>query len=77
MELKVSKEITCKCILGDPGADIGAGESLNGRKRTIFFRPFRLSLAPTICPCVSEDDAYVNDKIRDPRQTNISPEHYF
>ena len=32
MELKVSKEITCKCILGDPGADIGAGESLNGRE---------------------------------------------
>ena len=25
-------------------------------RRAIFFRPFRLSLAPTICPWVSEDD---------------------
>ena len=24
--------------------------------RAIFFRPFRLSLAPTICPWVSEDE---------------------
>ena len=24
--------------------------------RAIFFRPFRLSLAPTLCPSVSEDD---------------------
>ena len=24
--------------------------------RTLFFRPFRLSLAPTICPWVSEDE---------------------
>ena len=24
--------------------------------RALFFRPFRLSLAPTICPWVSEDD---------------------
>ena len=26
--------------------------------RAIFFRPFRLSLAPTICPWVSEDDTF-------------------
>ena len=31
----------------------------------IFFRPFRLSLAPTICPWVSEDE-----------QTSV-PNHYF
>ena len=48
----------------------GARESLNGRKyiygtlfspfftflRATFFRPLNLSLAPTICPWVSEDD---------------------
>ena len=28
--------------------------------RAIFFRPFRLSLVPTICPWVSEDDSGVN-----------------
>ena len=45
----------------------GARESLNGREnmarrvkngeflRAIFSRAFRLSLAPTICPWVSED----------------------
>ena len=51
-------------ILGDPGADSGgkgktkrAGK--NGAKitflRAIFFHPLSLSLAPTICPWVSED----------------------
>ena len=48
---------------------MGARESLNGRKNkargkalftvffcAIFFRLFRLSLAPTICPWVSEDE---------------------
>ena len=40
----------------------GTRESLNGRKnilhflRATFFRPFRLSLVPTICPWVSEDE---------------------
>ena len=35
-----------------------ARESLNGRKNIYgtFFRPFRLSLVPTICPWVSEDE---------------------
>ena len=52
-------------ILGDPGADSGGeGKSKRAGKydspsfsflRAIFFRPFRLSLAPTICPWVSED----------------------
>ena len=28
--------------------------------RAIFFRPFRLSLAPTICPWVSEDELTSN-----------------
>ena len=28
--------------------------------RAIFFRPFRLSLAPTICPWVSKDGSYKN-----------------
>ena len=50
-------------ILGDPGADSG-GEGKSKRaekygtkksKERIFFRPFRLSLAPTICSWVSED----------------------
>ena len=30
--------------------------------RAIFFRPFRLSLAPTICPWVSEDGVYLTGK---------------
>ena len=30
--------------------------------RAIFFRPFRLSLAPTICPWVSEDAMELNPK---------------
>ena len=30
----------------------------------IFFRPFRLSLAPIICPWVSEDDIGVNSTIK-------------
>ena len=53
------------------GQIVGARERLNGRKkmarrkvkfspfftflRAIFFRPFSLSFAPTICPWVSED----------------------
>ena len=45
------------CILGDPGADSGdQGKS----KRAEKFRPFRLSLAPIICPWVSEDGRGVN-----------------
>ena len=28
--------------------------------RALFFRPFRLSLAPTICPWVSEDGRYLH-----------------
>ena len=31
--------------------------------RAIFFRPFRLSLAPTICPWVSEDGSLATEKI--------------
>ena len=47
------------------GQIVGARERLNGRKkmspfftflRAIFFRPFSLSLATTICPWVSEDE---------------------
>ena len=34
---------------------MGTRESLNGRKKKL---PFRLSLAPTICPQVSEDGFY-------------------
>ena len=30
-------------------------EKNSARKSAIFFRPFSLSLAPTICPWVSED----------------------
>ena len=41
------------------GQMVGTRESLNGREiffvLYIFFRPFRLSLAPFICPWVSED----------------------
>ena len=62
IDLKFSVWFTL--ILGDPGADSGgkgktkrAGK--NGAKitflRAIFFHPFSLSLAPTICPWVSED----------------------
>ena len=36
-------------ILGDPGADSGG--------KAIFFRPFSLSFATTICPWVSEDES--------------------
>ena len=44
-------------ILGDPGADSGdsSRRSLLFFVPIIFFRPFRLSLAPFICPWVSED----------------------
>ena len=30
--------------------------------RAIFFRPFRLSLAPFICPWVSEDGRYLKHR---------------
>ena len=51
-------------ILGDPGADSGgegkSKQTYSPRSRLFFadiFRlPFRLSLTPTICPWVSEDD---------------------
>ena len=58
-------------ILGDPGADSGGkGKTKRAEKKGakkskdrrsllffffFFFRPFSLSLAPTICPWVSED----------------------
>ena len=47
-------------ILGDPGADIGdEGKSKRAEKcgtyTYTFFHPFRLSLAPFICPWVSEE----------------------
>ena len=53
-------------ILGDPGADSGRNRKSKraekyGTKKSkgnLFFRPFRLSLAPTICPWVSEDGLY-------------------
>ena len=49
-----------KNILGDSGADSGGKETTkraekNTFLRAIFFRPFRLSLAPNICPWVSKD----------------------
>ena len=48
------------------GQIVGARERLNGRKitflRAIFFRPFSLSLAPTICPWVSEDVSSLDHK---------------
>ena len=37
--------------------------------RALFFRPFRLSLAPTICPWVSEDAGIPNHKNRSFRDT--------
>ena len=53
-------------MLGDPGADSGGkGKSKQAVKMAqrkvilrviFFFGPFRLSLAPTICPWVFEDD---------------------
>ena len=58
-------------ILGDPGADSGGkgktkrAEKMARRKvknGAIFFRPFSLSLAPTICPWVSEDDPRSNPR---------------
>ena len=51
------------------GQIVGARERLSGRKKmvrrkvkngAIFFHPFSLSLAPTICPWVSEDDPRSN-----------------
>ena len=114
-------------ILGDPGADKGARESLNGRKnmygmkkskerreeplgtmsyqtsskrsppfwlligarktqvfkfpfftflRAIFFRPFRLSLVPTICPWVSED-VHIRDIGRNFFQLSTSLEYFY
>ena len=50
-----------KSILGDPGADSGSkGKSKRMQKKkwyeeTVPFSAIRLSLAPTICPWVSED----------------------
>ena len=44
-----------RLILGDPGADSGGEGKSKSFLRAIVFCPFRLSLAPTICPWVSED----------------------
>ena len=38
--------------------------------RATFFRPFRLSLAPTICSWVSEDDLVGRDEKRAPLKTS-------
>ena len=60
------------------GQIVGARESLNGRKNkarsllffcAIFFRLFRLSLAPTVCPWVSEDDKSHNVMALDTQQS--------
>ena len=75
---------------------MGTRESLNGRKNVarrnffvpyIFFRPFRLSLAPTICPWVSEDGKYSGRKKEGAREREtrvslsrprvVSCAHYF
>ena len=47
----------------------GAKKSKNGEKHSVlyfssrhFFRPFRLSLAPTICSWVSEDDGLFQEE---------------
>ena len=45
--------ITQGQIVGDEGKSKGAGKY--GTKKSTFFRPFRLSLVPFICPWVSED----------------------
>ena len=45
--------ITQGQIVGDEGKSKGAEKY--GTKKSIFFRPFRLSLVPFICPWVSED----------------------
>ena len=43
---------TYQPILGDPGGDSGG----DGEAKRAENRPFRLSLAPTISPWVSEDE---------------------
>ena len=71
----LANESRFTCILGDPGADRGgkgkfkrAKENVDEEKHSrltmlffvaIFFRPFRLPLASTICPWVSEDVSLV------------------
>ena len=64
-------------ILGDPGADSGGKgktkrvEKMARRKvknvlyfsSRHFFHPFSLSLAPTICPWVSEDASFLDDRL--------------
>ena len=60
-----NKSMGCaEIILKDPGQRVGARESLNGQKKSgakndfslrHFYRLFRLSLVPAICPWVSED----------------------
>ena len=61
-----NKSIGCtEIILKDPGQIVGTRASLNGQKKKNgaknylslrhFYRLFRLSLAPTICPWVFED----------------------
>ena len=60
-----NKSIGCtEIILKDPGQIVGTRASLNGQNKNgaknylslrHFYRLFRLSLAPTICPWVSED----------------------
>ena len=55
-----NKQIVGIGILGDPGADKGGGGKSKRAEKYIWiyiFRPFRLSLVPTICPWVSEDGA--------------------
>ena len=76
-------------ILGDPGADSGGkGKTKraekNGAKKSkersllffasFFFRPFSLSLAPTISPWVSEDgNECFKDKKREAQKSWIKP----
>ena len=50
--LRSKRFLARSSILGDPGADSG-GEGSS--KRAGKYGTFRLSLAPTICPWVSED----------------------
>ena len=40
------------------------GQIVGARERLNFFRPFSLSLAPTICPWVSEDDIRPDLKLK-------------
>ena len=56
-------------ILGDPGADSGGeGKSKQaGKYGTKDFRPFRLSLAPTICPWVPRMEKRSNK----PKKCNV------